>query len=144
MSAKRYNDRLEDITVKYNLILERYIADLISTFASARPKGTPQTTPNSKQQLEIINKDLFLLGKQVQSSIDKEIESLGDEDTDADQLREQLDSSKAELAQIRGSGEAAVPMEHDMGRALLGDWIHLGYYVAGTLLAANYLVHALA
>ena len=58
MSAKRYNDSLEDISVKYNLILERYIADLISTFASARPKGTPQTTPNSKQQLEIINKDV--------------------------------------------------------------------------------------
>lgn len=53
MSAKRYNDSLEDISVKYNLILERYIADLISTFASARPKGTPQTTPTVNNNLKL-------------------------------------------------------------------------------------------
>ena len=144
MSAKSYKDRLDDISVKYNLVLERYSADLTSAFASARPKGTPQATPDSKQQLEMINKDLFLLGNQVQSSIDQKIKALGNEGTDAAELRDQLDSSKTKLAQVQGSDAAALPMEQDMGRALLGDWIHLGYYVAGTLLAANYLAHTLA
>ena len=144
MSAKSYNDRLKDIEVKYNLVLERYAADLVSAFASARPKGAAHTPPDSKQQLEMINKDLFLLGNQVQSSIDRKIKALGSEGTDAADLRGQLDSSKAKLTQIQGSDAAALPMEQDMGRALLGDWIHLGYYVAGTLLAANYLAHTLA
>ena len=143
MSAKSYNDRLKDIEVKYNLVLDRYGAALTAAFASARPKGATQTTPDSKQQLEMINKDLFLLGSQVQSSIDQKINSLGSEGADAAGLREQLDSSKAQLTQIRNHDAAALPLEQDMGRALLGDWIHLGYYVAGTLLAANYLAHTL-
>ena len=133
--SDQYSKRLEDIDTKFNLVLERYHQILIKDLAT----NSPTTQSTAKRQLELINKDLFLLGSQVESAIQGKILSLDEEDGIAAVLRQGIDSEQGMLTTIQGSDAAAIPLEHDTKNQLIGHWVKFGYYVAATLLAANYI-----
>lgn len=134
-----YRERLEDLEIYMEIILERYRDALINYTIDDTNNDNRERYRALKAQIESGYGRLFILQNNVERSMEDNDTTIKSIDTEVGGIMTHSKSQMAFLKEKRAADLAAKPQEQQMNEVSIERYIYLAYYSIATILGFVFL-----
>lgn len=139
VSPEAYRERLEDLEIYMNVILERYRDALINYTIDDSNNDNKERYRALKSQIELGYGRLFLLQNAVEKSMEDNDTTIKSIDSEVGGIMTDSKSQISLLQEKRAADLAAKPQEQQMNEASIERYIYLAYYSIAMILGFVFL-----
>jgi len=138
-SPQAYREKLEDLEIYMQIILERYRDALVNYTVDVTNANNKERYRALKSQIELGYGRLFILQNSIEKSMEDNDNSIKLIDTEVGGIMINSEGKNSSLKEKRAADLAAIPQEQQMNQVSIERYIYLAYYSIATILGFVFL-----
>ena len=138
-SPQAYREKLEDLEIYMQIILERYRDALVNYTVDITNANNKERYMALKSQIELGYGRLFILQNSIEKSMEDNDNSIKLIDTEVGGIMINSEGKNSSLKEKRAADLAAIPQEQQMNQVSIERYIYLAYYSIATILGFVFL-----
>jgi hypothetical protein len=138
-SPQAYREKLEDLEIYMQIILERYRNALVNYTVDVTNANNKERYRALKSQIELGYGRLFILQNSIEKSMEDNDNSIKLIDTEVGGIMINSEGKNSSLKEKRAADLAAIPQEQQMNQVSIERYIYLAYYSIATILGFVFL-----